>query len=87
MIHDETDEKGMYDFLATHALISDHAASTIQHKCDFAPNATKQSVECESAVDEANKSVHFIDIYNIYAPTCHSSNLTSKPIKPSVSII
>ncbi|EXB95303.1 Serine carboxypeptidase-like 40 [Morus notabilis] len=84
VINDETDEKGMYDYLANHALISDHAANIIQSHCDFSPNATKQSPACSDAVDEANKDLYYIDIYNIYAPSCASSNLTAKPKKASL---
>lgn len=85
VINDETDEQGMYDFMANHALISDHSASAIQKHCDFSPNATRQPPECDTAIEEANKDVYYLDIYNIYAPACASSNLTSKPKTASVS--
>ncbi|PON74314.1 Serine carboxypeptidase-like [Parasponia andersonii] len=79
VINDETDERGMYDYMATHALISDHSASVIQSQCDFSPNATKPSPECSKALNETDRDTYYIDIYNIYAPLCTSSNLTAKP--------
>lgn len=87
VINDETDERGMYDFFATHALISDRDASQIQKYCDFSPNASNQTSECSTASDAANRDISNLDIYNIYAPLCSSSNLTAKPKKASVSDI
>lgn len=85
VINDETDQRGMYDFLASHALISDDSANTIQKYCDFSSNATNQTDKCDNATDEAEKDIYYIDIYNIYAPNCVSSNLTARPKKASVS--
>ncbi|XP_015881553.2 serine carboxypeptidase-like 40 isoform X1 [Ziziphus jujuba] len=84
VINDETDSKGMYDFLASHAIISDDAANTIRKHCDFSPNATSQTDECTEATDQVEKDIYYIDIYNIYAPNCASTNLTSRPKKASV---
>lgn len=85
VINDETDSKGMYDFLASHAIISDDAANTIQKHCDSSPNATSQTEECNEATDEVEKDIYYIDIYNIYAQSCASSNLTTRPKRASVS--
>uniref|UniRef100_A0A5B7A9P3 Carboxypeptidase n=1 Tax=Davidia involucrata TaxID=16924 RepID=A0A5B7A9P3_DAVIN len=84
VINDETDVRGMYEFFATHALVSDETSHQIQKYCDFSSNATAQADECDVASNEANKDVNNIDIYNIYAPLCVSSNLTAKPKKPSL---
>ncbi|KAA8520205.1 hypothetical protein F0562_014461 [Nyssa sinensis] len=84
VINDETDVKGMYEFFGTHALISDETSHQIQKYCDFSPSATTQSDECNVAFDEANKEVGDLDIYNIYAPLCSSSNLTAEPKKTSI---
>lgn len=35
VIHDTTDSAGMYDFLATHAIILDKAAYDVNEVCDF----------------------------------------------------
>ncbi|KAA8515624.1 hypothetical protein F0562_018765 [Nyssa sinensis] len=84
VINDETDSRGMYDFFASHALISDETSHQIMKYCDFLPNATTQTSRCNAAANEANKDVNDIDIYNIYAPLCLSSNLTAKPKKTSL---
>lgn len=83
VINDETDERGMYEYFATHALISDETAQKIQKYCDFSPNATSQPAECSSATTQAAAAINPIDIYNIYAPLCFSSNLTATPKKTS----
>ncbi|KAL8171499.1 hypothetical protein V2J09_023303 [Rumex salicifolius] len=79
VINDETDEMGMYEYFWTHALISDQTRNTIIKTCDFSPSSSSQSKECINAANEADIGVNYIDIYNIYAPICLNSNLTSKP--------
>jgi serine carboxypeptidase-like clade 2 len=85
VINDETDERGMYDYLATHAIISDQDAYQITKYCDFSSNASTQSTECNTASEAISKDIDNIDIYNIYAPSCTSSKLTARPKKVSVS--
>ena len=84
VINDDTDEKGMYDYLATHVIISDEANNKIQKYCDFSPNATKPSSQCNEGYNSASISLDPIDIYNIYGPLCHNSNLTVQPKKASI---
>ncbi|KAI3425588.1 Carboxypeptidase, partial [Psidium guajava] len=84
VMDDEADLRGMYDYLATHALISDETWNEIQKYCDFSANATAQSSRCTSAADDADDDVSSLDTYNIYAPLCSSSNLTSHPGKASI---
>ncbi|KAM4072816.1 hypothetical protein ACB094_11G168100 [Castanea mollissima] len=84
VINDETDEKGMYDYLATHVIISDEANNKIQKYCDFSPNATKSSSQCNEGYNLASTSSDPIDIYNIYGPLCHNTNLTVHPKKASI---
>ncbi|XP_028112472.1 serine carboxypeptidase-like 40 isoform X1 [Camellia sinensis] len=84
VINDETDTKGLVDYFASHALISDQTSYEIQKYCDFSPNATTQSNECDTAITEAVKDIANIDIYNIYAPLCTSFNVTPFPKKASV---
>jgi len=84
VINDDTDEKGMYDYLATHVIISDEANNKIQKYCDFSPNATKPSSQCNEGYNSASISMDPIDIYNIYGPLCHNSNLTVQPKKASI---
>ncbi|XP_057748957.1 serine carboxypeptidase-like 40 [Arachis stenosperma] len=82
VINDDTDNKGMYDFLATHAIISDQTASDIEKFCDF--SSSKTTSECDDASYEADKNIYYIDLYNIYAPDCKNNNLTAYPKKPSI---
>ncbi|XP_028776305.1 serine carboxypeptidase-like 40 [Neltuma alba] len=84
VINDGTDSKGMWDFLASHAIISDQAARVVNKLCDFSELVANQSSECSAASDEIEKDLGYIDIYNIYAPLCLNSNLTSLPKPPSV---
>lgn len=84
VINDNTDSKGMWDFLASHAIISDKAARDVNQLCDFSEAVSNQSSECRAASAEIGEDIADIDIYNIYAPQCHDSNLTSLPKPPSV---
>ena len=85
IINDETDERGTYDYFATHALVSDRVVSQIQKYCDFSPNAGNQSRACNAATDAVSPNIDNINIYNIYAPLCLSTNITARPKKASVS--
>ncbi|KAM7509038.1 hypothetical protein LguiA_019491 [Lonicera macranthoides] len=85
VINDETDQKGMYDYFATHALVSDETWYQINKYCNFSTDAAI-SKECDDAMSIADKNVYAVDIYNIYAPTCFNSNLTSNPKKQSIVI-
>ncbi|KAF8022273.1 hypothetical protein BT93_G2426 [Corymbia citriodora subsp. variegata] len=84
VINYETDNKGMYEYFATHALISQETWYAIQKYCKFSPNATEVS-QCEAARLDADSEV-FLNIngYDIYAPRCFSSNLTSRPKKTNI---
>ncbi|CAI9769456.1 unnamed protein product [Fraxinus pennsylvanica] len=84
VINDETDTKGMYDYFASHAIISDETWNKIQKYCDFTPNSSEESDECTDATDEADTNVNSIDIYNIYAPLCSNTSITDEPKKASI---
>ncbi|XP_071708836.1 serine carboxypeptidase-like 40 [Rutidosis leptorrhynchoides] len=86
VINHQTDESGMYDYFATHALISDETSDQIHKYCDFSPNVTHKSDECNDAIESADRIVFKIDVYNIYAPSCLNGNLTSIP-KPMSEVI
>jgi serine carboxypeptidase-like clade II len=83
VIHDQTDFPAMYDYLASHAIISDEAAYDIKNVCDF--SSDKLSKECNAVAEEVNEDLAFINLYNIYAPVCKNDNLTTRPKKYSVS--
>ncbi|KAL6657452.1 hypothetical protein ACP70R_005232 [Stipagrostis hirtigluma subsp. patula] len=82
VINDWTDTKGMYDYLWTHAIISDEAADSIRKHCNF--TAGESSRLCDAAQEEADGSLQGIDIYNIYAPKCQSDGLVTPPVTPSI---
>ncbi|XP_075644389.1 serine carboxypeptidase-like 40 [Castanea sativa] len=84
VINDETDTQGMLDYLETHAIVSDRDMYQIQKYCKFSSNASTQSHECIAASEAASKDISYINIYNIYAPLCSSSNLTAQPKKTSI---
>ncbi|KAJ8622730.1 hypothetical protein MRB53_031259 [Persea americana] len=80
LINDLTDELGMYDFFWSHALMSDENIDRIHKNCDFS-STNSTSKPCYEVSDYDLGS---LDIYNIYAPLCFSSSLTTPPKKPSV---
>ncbi|KAE9598434.1 putative carboxypeptidase D [Lupinus albus] len=84
VINDETDNRGRYDYLASHAIISDQAAHDINTFCNFSSDVIP--IQCRTAIDEYDRDVSFIDIYNIYAPLCNNPNLTALPKKNSIVI-
>ncbi|KAK7401292.1 hypothetical protein VNO78_12659 [Psophocarpus tetragonolobus] len=81
VINSETDTRGVYDFLGSHAIISDQTAQDINDFCDF--SVVNQSNNCNHALAKADYDTNFIDAYNIYAPLCHDSSLTTFPKKNS----
>ncbi|CAN4080597.1 unnamed protein product [Withania somnifera] len=86
VINDETDTGGMYEYFASHAIISEEVGAEIQKQCKFTVAENEESEECKVAQGKADYDIYDIDIYNIYAPICHNSNLTAKPKKPSLVI-
>ncbi|KAF1894623.1 hypothetical protein Lal_00033681 [Lupinus albus] len=81
-INDETDNRGMYDYLVSHAIVSDQTLHDIRTFCNFSSGTIP--IQCPTALDEYNQDVLFIDIYNIYAPLCNNPNLTAFPKKNSI---
>ncbi|KAK7404258.1 hypothetical protein VNO78_05002 [Psophocarpus tetragonolobus] len=82
VINEETDTVGLYDYLASHAIISDKAAYT-NKACDLSSSKIKES-ECNAAEEEIREDIEYIDLYNIYAPVCKSDKLTGQPKKASI---
>lgn len=83
MINEETDRQGMYDFLASHAIIQDETAHYINTVCNFS-SSSNQTTECNEAARELYRNTLSIDLYNIYAPLCDNHSLTTHPKKNSV---
>ncbi|XP_065865138.1 serine carboxypeptidase 1-like [Euphorbia lathyris] len=75
-IDDLTSEKGQFDYLWTHALISDETIEAIHKYCSFGGNDTE---ECFKYTRKARIEKGPIDIYNIYAPICHDTALNGSP--------
>ncbi|XP_059650037.1 uncharacterized protein LOC132295764 [Cornus florida] len=78
IMDDETDGRGMYDYIWSHALISDETHRGLKEHCN---NFTGPN--CEEFVDKIGKEIGKIDFYNIYSPLCLSSpdSLPTKPIR------
>lgn len=84
----ETDVKGMYEFLGSHAIVSDEITDRIMKYCySSSSDSIQQQDECSEAVEEANSLANAVNNYNIYAPTCFNHSLTQNPNKPSVSLV
>ncbi|KAK7341090.1 hypothetical protein VNO80_24014 [Phaseolus coccineus] len=81
VINEETDSEGLYDYLATHAIISDKAAY-LNKACESSSKIEKS--ECEAAEEELENNIGYIDLYNIYAPLCNSTKLTPRPKQYSI---
>ncbi|KAJ3683832.1 hypothetical protein LUZ60_014059 [Juncus effusus] len=82
VINDATDSAGMYDYLWTHALISDETVNAIHKNCNF--SADDGGPNCQSALDGSGSVFKDINIYNIYAHRCMTSGTTSTPKPPSI---
>lgn len=75
IMNDMTDNRGFYDYLWSHALISDKTHQGLVEYCKF-----PDSYECKKLEDHIDLEVGLIDFYNIYAPVCiRSSNSSRKP--------
>ncbi|PSS09966.1 Serine carboxypeptidase-like [Actinidia chinensis var. chinensis] len=85
LINDDTDLVGIYDYLASHAIISDESLYQIKKYCNVGVNATPPSLDkCRAVGNDVYMDLENIDLYNIYAPLCHNTNLTQKPKKGSL---
>lgn len=82
VINEDTDSSGLYDYLASHAIISDEAAY-LNKACDSSSKIGRN--QCDAAELELEKNIEYIDLYNIYAPLCDSTKLTPQPKRYSVS--
>ncbi|PON46849.1 Serine carboxypeptidase-like [Parasponia andersonii] len=69
-IDEKTGVQGEYDYVWTHALISDETHAGITKYCDF----VNYTSTCVKYLDQADEEIGNIDAYNIYAPLCNSSS-------------
>lgn len=88
-INDRTDDIGMYDYFATHALIKDELAEKVKIYCysDLHEGINTDNDTCNQITNEIDEDTSDLDIYNIYAPNCHYHGVTARPKKASVSSI
>lgn len=66
---DYYDYKGLLEYAWSHAVISDQLYNKAKEVCDF--KQFEWSNDCNKAMSEVFKDYSEIDIYNIYAPSCH----------------
>ncbi|CAO2817366.1 unnamed protein product [Amaranthus hypochondriacus] len=81
VLNDETDLKGMYEYFWSHAIISDQVKNDIVEHCNFSSSVITQNHICQAATNQVDVDTQYLDVYNIYAPVCLSSNLTDRPKK------
>lgn len=75
-MNDATDNNGTFDYMWSHALISDETYRGLLQYCT-SPNFDR--IKCNAIQYKVDKEAGDIDFYNIYGPICsHSSNATRK---------
>ncbi|XP_062209144.1 serine carboxypeptidase 1-like [Phragmites australis] len=72
-----SDQSSMFEYLWQHAFMSDSAHALIAQNCR---NADDESPLCQGARNSAYGHLGNIDVYNVYASTCHD-----KKVRPSGS--
>lgn len=65
----------MLEYAWSHAVISDQLYNNAKQVCDF--KQSEWSNDCNKAMTEVFKDYSEIDIYNIYAPSCHVNSTSS----------
>ncbi|XP_017701690.2 serine carboxypeptidase 1-like [Phoenix dactylifera] len=76
----KTNDQGEYEFLWSHALISDEAYAEVLQACNFI-STEEDSTSCLTAANNARATSGNIDEYNIYAPIClHAENRTKSSL-------
>nr|XP_043630085.1 serine carboxypeptidase 1-like [Erigeron canadensis] len=72
LIDDETCLKGLYDYMWSHAMISDATHDAILKYCNFSSDSLSEL--CGNITEKAFDEMGDIDLYNIYAPICLNPN-------------
>nr|GLL47332.1 putative serine carboxypeptidase-like 23 isoform X2 [Ipomoea trifida] len=73
IMNDDTDVRGGYDYLWSHALISDETHRGLIEHC-----VVNFSIKCEHFERAAGMEIGSIDFYNIYGPLCLDSESSRK---------
>ena len=71
---DYISNEGLFEYLWTHALISDETHAGIKTYCDYVSGHFPK--KCYRYISQGATEIGQIDIYNIYAPLC--DNTTQK---------
>lgn len=79
---DYYDNKGLLEYAWSHAVISDQQYEKAKQVCDF--KQSQWSNECNQVMNEVFHDYSEIDIYNIYAPACHSNSTSSVTVTNNV---
>ena len=75
-MNDATDNKGTFDYMWSHAMISDETYRGLQQYCT-SPHYNRS--KCNTLQFKVDEEAGNIDFYNIYGPVCsHSSNASRK---------
>ncbi|URE01828.1 Serine Carboxypeptidase [Musa troglodytarum] len=73
-VDDPTNSEARYEFLWSHALISDETFARTRRSCNFSAIINE---ECNKATTAADAEAGNIDPYDAYAPVCVGSNSSS----------
>ncbi|XP_057779475.1 serine carboxypeptidase 1-like [Salvia miltiorrhiza] len=79
LVDDEDEDRGYFEYMWTHALISDEIYQGIVENCNFTPGANISNM-CGNYASEAEAAQGHVFPYNIYAPWCSSTSSNSSSI-------
>ncbi|VVA92516.1 unnamed protein product [Arabis nemorensis] len=80
-LDEKVEKNGHYEYLLNHALISKEYFDNYNKMCVNMTWSDKAIIDCSGAIDNIDDQTKHLDMYNIYAPRCLNSTLTSKPKK------
>ncbi|KAL1801886.1 hypothetical protein ACET3Z_030533 [Daucus carota] len=75
IMNDATDNNGTFDYMWSHAMISDE---TYQGLLKFCTSPNFNRTKCDLVQFAVDEEVGTIDFYNIYGPVCSHSNASKK---------
>ncbi|XP_016510617.1 putative serine carboxypeptidase-like 23 [Nicotiana tabacum] len=84
----EANMKGTTEYYWSHALISDELYYKITSSCNFS-TPSSASKKCKHHLDQIDKEIGNIFLYNIYAPLCNNtspSNTTTSEVDPCMPV-
>ncbi|CAH9100417.1 unnamed protein product [Cuscuta europaea] len=78
IMNGDTDGRGLYDYIWSHALISDETHSAMLENC-----LPKRGKKCDHIESAAGTEMGSLDFYSIYSPLCFDSK-SSRKVKRNV---